>query len=210
MTTRSRHLLTLDAIRGLAAISVLLIHIGWIGGDRSLARFGYLAVDLFFVMSGLVIARAYEPKLLAGMPWRRFLLLRVARFYPSLLLGTLLGLAAHFAVPGTYRLGWYSAGHLFLIPDLTARDGIFPLNGVLWSLFFELTVNAVHGLVVRHLTTFRLCLFVLTMGAAWAFAATSAGNWGGGWNRETFLSGFARAGWGYGAGVLLQRLPTLR
>ena len=210
-TTRSRHILTLDAIRGLAAISVLLIHIGWIGGDRSLARFGYLAVDLFFLMSGFVIARAYEQKLLAGMPWRRFMLLRIARLYPSLLLGALLGLAAHFVVAGaTYHLGWYSAAHLVLLPDLTAREGIFPLNGVLWSLFFELVVNAVHGLVVRRLTNLRLTLFVLAMGIAWAYAATHGGNWGGGWNGATFVSGFARVGWGYGAGVLLHRLHAAR
>lgn len=210
MTSRSRPILTLDAIRGLAAIAVLLIHIGWIGGDHSLARFGYLAVDLFFVMSGFVIARAYEQKLRDGMPWSRFLRLRIARLYPSLLLGLLLGLAAHFVVRGTYRLGWTSAAHLVLIPDLTAREGIFPLNGVLWSLFFELVINAVHGLVVRRLTTLRLALFVLVMGCWWAYAATTAGNWGGGWNGATFLSGFARVGWGYGAGVLLHRLTAGR
>lgn len=207
---RERHLLTLDAIRGLAAISVLLIHIGWIGGDRSLARYGYLAVDLFFVMSGFVIARAYEAKLVDGMSWRRFMLIRIARLYPSMLLGALLGLAAHFVAQSTYRLGWYSAAHLLLIPDLTAREGIFPLNGVLWSLFFELAINAVHALVVRRLTTFRLSLFVLAMGLWWAYAATMAGNWGGGWNRATFVSGFARVGWGYGAGVLLHRLTAGR
>ena len=210
MTTRSRHILTLDAIRGLAAISVLLIHIGWVGGDRSLARFAYLAVDLFFVTSGFVIARAYEPKLLAGMPWRRFMLLRIVRLYPSMFLGVLLGLAQYFVVPQTYRLGWYSAGHFFLIPDLTAREGIFPLNGVLWTLFFELVINAVHGLVVRRLSTFRLALFAGAMGIWWAFAALSSGNWGGGWDRATFISGFARVGWGYGAGVLLHRITAGR
>jgi peptidoglycan/LPS O-acetylase OafA/YrhL len=211
MTGQPRHILTLDAIRGIAAISVLLIHIGYVGGDRSLARFGYLAVDLFFVMSGFVIGRAYEQKLLSGMSWRHFMLLRVARLYPSLFLGVVVGLVAYFVVPGgTYRLGWYSIGHLFLVPDLSAREGIFPLNGVLWSLFFELAINAVHGLVVRRLTTVRLGVFVLAMGACWAYAAQSSGNWGGGWNQATFQGGFARVGWGYGAGLLLHRLTTGR
>jgi peptidoglycan/LPS O-acetylase OafA/YrhL len=210
MTSRSSHILTLDAIRGLAAISVLLIHIGWMGGNRSLARFGYLSVDLFFVVSGFVIGRAYEEKLLSGMRWHRFMLLRVARLYPSMFLGLVAGLVAYFVVPaGTYRLGWYSIGHLFLIPDLTA-DAIFPLNGALWSLFFELAINALHGLVVRRLSILKLTVFVLAMGAWWAFAASSSGNWGGGWNRESFVSGFARVGWSYGAGLLLHRLTLGR
>lgn len=210
MTGATRHILTLDAIRGIAAIAVLLIHIGWETGDRSFARFGYLAVDLFFVMSGFVIGRAYEDKLLAGMPWRRFMLLRIARLYPSLFLGALVGLVAYFVIPaGTYRLGWYSIGHFFLIPDLTSHEGIFPLNGVLWSLFFELVINAGHGLVVRRMSTVKLSVCVLAMGVWWAWEA-SQGTWGGGWNRETFIGGLARVGWSYGAGLLLHRVTQDR
>lgn len=210
--SNSRHVLTLDALRGIAAIAVLLIHVGWILGDPSLARYGYLAVDLFFVISGFVLGRAYEDKLLAGMSWRRFMTFRFARLYPALFLGVLLGLVAHFVLSGqSYQLGWYSIGHFFLIPDLSAREGIFPLNGVLWSLFFELVINAGHGLVVRRLTNVRLGLFVVAMGICWAFAASaSTGNWGGGWNAETFLGGFARVGWGYGIGLLLHRVTRDR
>ena len=210
MNGNQRHV-TLDALRGLGAVTVLLTHIGYVGGDRSLARFGFLAVDLFFIMSGFVIGRAYEEKLRSGMSWRHFMLLRLARFYPSLFLGVVAGLVAYFVIPGgTYRLGWYSLGHLVLVPDLTAREGIFPLNGVLWTLFFELAINAVHALVLRWLTTARLAVIVLAMGLWWAYAASSSGNWGGGWNVATFVSGFARVGWGYGAGLLLHRLMKSR
>lgn len=55
----------LDGIRGMAATFVLLRHTGefWNG-----MRFyhSYLAVDLFFVLSGFVIAHAYERKLQTG------------------------------------------------------------------------------------------------------------------------------------------------
>ena len=211
MTPDTRHILTLDAIRGIAAIAVLLIHIGWARGDQSFARFGYLAVDLFFVISGFVIGRAYEERLAAGMSWRRFMLLRIARLYPSLFLGALLGVVAYFVVPaGTYELGWYSAGHFFLVPDLQAPQGIFPLNGVLWSLFFELVINAVHALFLRRMSNVSLSVFVLAMGAVWAWAASTGGNWGGGWHYDTFAGGFARVGWGYGAGVLLHRVTRHR
>jgi peptidoglycan/LPS O-acetylase OafA/YrhL len=46
-------LLTLDAMRGLAALAVLLMH----ATDAALAPSGYLAVDFFFLLSGFVIAR---------------------------------------------------------------------------------------------------------------------------------------------------------
>jgi peptidoglycan/LPS O-acetylase OafA/YrhL len=211
MTNDSRHILSLDALRGIAAVAVLLIHVGWVTGDKELARFGYLAVDLFFVMSGFVIGRAYEHKLLAGMSWSRFMLLRIARLYPSMFLGLLFGVLAYFILPhGTYRMGWHSIGHFLLIPDFSA-EVMFPLNGVLWSLFYELLINALHSLVVRRLSTFTLVVFVASMGVAWWLVARQTGNWGGGdWNGGSFLGGFARIGWTYGFGVLLHRMTADR
>jgi peptidoglycan/LPS O-acetylase OafA/YrhL len=218
MTGNSR-LLTLDAVRGLAAVCVVMVHLGLEYDKAELARFGHLGVDLFFVMSGFVISRAYDHKLLAGLSWQRFMLLRVARLYPSMFLGLLVGLAAYLVIPpsaypiglipgGTYELGWRSIGHFFLVPDLGAREGIFPLNGVFWSLFFELVINLVHGLTVRRLTIFRLSVFVVAIGIWWAFTAATAGKWGfgGGWNGPSFMGGFLRVAWAYGAGMLLHRV----
>lgn len=219
--TSSPRLLTLDAVRGLAAICVVMVHLGLESNNAELARFGYLGVDLFFVMSGFVISRAYDHKLLAGLSWQRFMLLRLARLYPSMFLGLLVGLAAYFVIPasaypigmipgGMYRLGWRSIGHFFLVPDLGAREGTFPLNGVFWSLFFELVANLVHGLTVRRITIFRLIVFVVPVAIWWGFTAATAGKWGwgGGWNSPTFLVGFLRVAWAYGAGMLLHRVMT--
>jgi peptidoglycan/LPS O-acetylase OafA/YrhL len=221
--TNNARLIALDAVRGFAAIAIVLLHVGLETGPRSLAPYGYLAVDLFFIMSGFVISRAYDDKLLAGMRWRQFMLLRVARLYPSMFLGLLVGLLAYFIVPpsaypvglvpgGAYRLGWYSTGHFLLIPDLTAREGIFPLNSVFWSLFFELVMNAIHGLVLRRLTNVRLGALTVVMAIVWARIALTSGPWGwsGGWDGATFLAGFARIGWAYSAGVLLRRVADHR
>lgn len=220
MTSNPR-LLTLDAVRGVAALGVVMIHLGLEYNNAELARFGHLGVDLFFVMSGFVISRAYDHKLLAGLSWQRFMLLRLARLYPSLFLGVLVGLVAYFVIPasaypigmmpgGTYQLSWRSIGHFFLIPDLGAREGTFPLNGVFWSLFFELVANLVHGLTVRRITIFRLAVFVVPIAIWWAFTAATAGKWGfgGGWNGPSFMGGFLRIAWAYGAGMLLHRVMT--
>lgn len=62
---RSRYL-TLDAMRGVAALAVVAFHFhAHLGGyDPST---GYLAVDLFFVISGFVIALAYDRRFATGM-----------------------------------------------------------------------------------------------------------------------------------------------
>lgn len=220
MTNNSR-LLTLDAVRGLAAVCVVMVHLGLEYNYVELVRFGHLGADLFFMMSGFVISRAYDHKLLAGLSWQRFMLLRIARLYPSIFVGLLVGLAAYWVIPasaypfgiisgGWYRLGWHSIGHFLLIPDLRAREGIFPLNGVFWSLFFELVANLVHGITVRRLTIFRLAFFVVAVGIWWAYTAHTAGKWGwgGGWNGPSFMSGFLRIAWAYGTGMLLHRTVT--
>jgi peptidoglycan/LPS O-acetylase OafA/YrhL len=53
----------------------------------------YLAVDFFFILSGFVLAHAYEDRLLAEMTPTQFLCLRLIRLYPLYLIGTLIGIA---------------------------------------------------------------------------------------------------------------------
>lgn len=56
---------TLDAICGLAALSVAIFHL-----QQRLAASafnGYLAVDPFFVVSGFVLARTYESRFEQGL-----------------------------------------------------------------------------------------------------------------------------------------------
>lgn len=54
---------TLDALRGIAAIAVVVFHSATVLAPISMPT-AYLAVDIFFVMSGIVIAHAYEVQLL--------------------------------------------------------------------------------------------------------------------------------------------------
>jgi peptidoglycan/LPS O-acetylase OafA/YrhL len=77
---------TLNGLRGVAAILVVTLH------DQGLmapihARSGYLAVDLFFVLSGFVLAHAYEGRFRAGLGPAGFAAIRYLRFYPLYLVG---------------------------------------------------------------------------------------------------------------------------
>ena len=83
----------LDGLRGLAAFAVMLVHYTEHNGLHKLPG-AWIAVDLFFVLSGFVIAYSYGAKLIAGMPMRTFLLTRLIRLGPLYLLAMLVGLAA--------------------------------------------------------------------------------------------------------------------
>jgi len=78
-----RDLPTLTALRGIAALTVLIFHIN--DGFR-----GYLAVDLFFLLSGFVLMHVYGRMAVTRRGYLRFLQIRLARIYPIHLLTLLL------------------------------------------------------------------------------------------------------------------------
>ncbi|TIW52974.1 MAG: acyltransferase, partial [Mesorhizobium sp.] len=104
MQPATRHIyLNLDALRGVAAISVMLYHFSPFIADGKVLPSSYLAVDLFFLLSGFVIAHAYDRKIESGMGFGTF---RLIRLYPLYLAGTLLGafylLIKNRLMPGEY------------------------------------------------------------------------------------------------------------
>ncbi|WP_374593252.1 acyltransferase family protein, partial [Aquabacterium sp.] len=75
----------LDGIRGLAALIVLTRHTYDFWGFKFFH--GYLAVDLFFLLSGFVISSAYDRRLDEGAISRTdFVVIRLIRFYPVYLI----------------------------------------------------------------------------------------------------------------------------
>jgi peptidoglycan/LPS O-acetylase OafA/YrhL len=74
----------LDGLRGVAALFVVLYHIGWVNHITPYRFFrnGYLAVDLFFILSGLVIASNYAERIRSSADVIHFLRLRFFRLYP--------------------------------------------------------------------------------------------------------------------------------
>lgn len=219
---------TLNALRGVAALTILLWHFAPLNarglGDHWSA---YLAVDLFFLLSGTVIAHVYEAKLRAGWSVARFLIARIIRLWPLYLLGTAIG--AFAVVAAAYAGGaepWQfkpliadGVRALFLWPKLA--DGVlFPYNPPGWSLFCEFVVNVAYGVV-----GYRLSDRALAVTAAVGLAAAVAGgiayiDLGNGLNLGALGAqwwiGLARAVFGFALGVLLYRrwasgrLPKIR
>lgn len=208
---------TLDGLRGAAAMVVVFVHFHTLY-HLPIIEHGYLAVDLFFVMSGFVIANAYDRKLSSGqLNWQQYFVLRLFRLYPLYLAGLALGVvalayrlpASHWremasAVPASLLMMPSHAPLRTFYPYPLTLDFIYPLNFPAWSLFFELVASLAYGLFFRHLTTRLLIVVMCASGVSLGIAAYTSGlDNGVAW--PTFYVGFARLGYAFPAGLLLYR-----
>jgi peptidoglycan/LPS O-acetylase OafA/YrhL len=77
-------LVAIDGLRGTAAALVILFHAQWPNHLTGMTFFrnSFLAVDLFFILSGLVISEAYAERIRGPADIRQFLWLRFFRVYP--------------------------------------------------------------------------------------------------------------------------------
>ena len=216
--TTKRHFLALDGLRGVAALAVVTFHfmemvIGnysklWIGH-------GWLAVDFFFCLSGLVIGYAYDNRLEQMGLWD-FLKVRLIRLHPLVVFGSVLGLLTLLVDP--FRLGalGYSAGRMaiifvtsiFLIPYPVMPErghSLFSLNSPAWSLFWEYVANLIYAIVLYRWS--RRWLSVATIIAAIVLCSVgyTAGNLWAGFNGKTFWTGAARVSFSFMAGLLVHR-----
>lgn len=204
---------TLDMLRGLAALAVVGRHLGgvWLGWLPG----SHLAVDLFFALSGFVIAHAYAARLSAGLGARAFMAIRVRRLYPLYLLGAVLGMA--FAVvealtgqPTGVGIGaWLGAVPLTLVfvpaPFFDAFH-LFPFNSPSWSLLWELVVNAVYAPVAKWLTGPRLIAGLVVAAALLVASAVQFQGLDSGSNVRNWIGGPERVGYSFLAGVAVHRL----
>ena len=174
----------LDGLRGIAAIGVALFHLAnWTSVQNFFPR-GDLAVDFFFCLSGFVLAHAYSHRLGAGMTFCEFAITRIIRLYPMLLFSVVLA-TAYFVgkslltaeiIPLFDVLASGAAAALVLpyfgssVP-LSGQYEAFPVNGPLWSLFFEFFISFAWAAILAVLTFRRtlalagLCAVLLLIGA---------------------------------------------
>lgn len=192
----------LDGLRGIAALCVLGYHLHTVFGGFTLFAHSYLAVDVFFMLSGYVMARTYEMRFAGGLAPLRFLLQRMGRLFLPMAVGATIGLIG-FAIGGQIELARFAAT-LFFIPDLTLRDP-FILNRPTWSIFFELAINLAHAAILwrcrtRVIILCTLASAVILLALSWPVNHIALGN-----QNYDFMGGFARVGFAYGLGIVLYR-----
>ncbi|MDB5774908.1 MAG: acyltransferase [Herbaspirillum sp.] len=210
--TQKNHFLTLDGFRGLAALLVVMRHTTAFFGSNPFFE-SYLAVDVFFLLSGAVVTRAYEARLLTGLTLEGFARIRILRLYPLYVLGTGIGIVA--AMTGViwfpHSLPFNAVLGLLFIPSIQSVS-LFPFNGPAWSLSAELAVNLFYGATVRMLSDVRVMLLM----AASALSILGflyfghAHSLDAGFDRHAFYLAYLRVGYSFMAGVLLYRLFARR
>ena len=209
---------TLDALRGIAALSVVIYHLHIIGLTSNIVPHGYLAVDFFFVLSGFVMAYAYQRQLLDGLSWRSFTSRRIVRIYPLALAGAALGVVVAFIewrlrpqnTDGLPSLIVSSLLNLLLLPDFFSGPKVyhklFPANGALWSLFFEVSINLIWAWIGVRLSTKSLAAVasLSALGLVSAIIHSQTANLG--WDIYTIAGGAARVCFSFTVGLIIYRL----
>lgn len=216
--SQSDRLFLLDGMRGLAAFAVIVDHVPS-EALRTILPGRHLAVDFFFVLSGLVLARAYGASLSVPGGVRRFLALRFVRLYPMYLLGLFLGASG---AAYTMLRGWIPfdpfdksislAANLFFLPSPVTIgaeiDNLYPYDGPAWTLFFELIANGLWAFSAIFLKG-RLRLILLAVFAALAgYLVFVTPVLGAGWQWSYAHVGLARVLFSFLAGVTLHQLMT--
>ena len=222
------HYPILDGLRGVASLLVVFFHVfePFAGGNpfKQLISHGYLAVDFFFLLSGFVVAYAYDDRW-GKMTLTDFFKRRLIRLQPLVVLGSLIGAALFYfqaspAFPLIADTPVWKVLLLMLIGctllpvpvsmDIRGWQEMHPLNGPAWSLLFEYIANILYAVIIRRFSKVLLSIFV-TLAACLLLSHAVTGKEGdlnGGWtlNQEQLFIGFTRLLYPFFAGVLLCRL----
>jgi peptidoglycan/LPS O-acetylase OafA/YrhL len=134
---------SLDALRGFAALAVVLFHLspGWPG---------YLAVDLFFILSGFVLSFRYfdtQKNNHQQTTLGQFVILRLARLWPLHIFTLFTILAVYLSTNSMPNFGDTASlsflSHFLLIQNTGILNHWLSWNEPSWSISVEFWVNLV-------------------------------------------------------------------
>jgi len=189
----NRRLVSIDVWRGVAALSVVALHVPHYahGGWREnpcfflafLADYGYFGVPFFVIISGFCIhRRAALQKFKTGthhLRWTQFWVRRIWRLYPTYLAAIAFSLMCEFcfrapanpALTATWvpDLFW----HLILAHNLTSDYAMTLGNGAFWSLGMEEQLYMLYFLLfllLKRGTTVATVMVVAFFSILWRIA----------------------------------------
>lgn len=210
----------LDGARGVASLAITVDHFSLHNGLHWFAG-AWVAVDFFFILSGVVITQAYAQRVRDGMGLAGFMWARVKRLWPMYALGLALGLVASLVLLlqgraphiGPAELGTaLGLGFVFLpylndlawpVPGRALTGAVFPLNESTWTLFFELLANVLFFWRLRLLqaagvaASSRAALLaslavVLPVLVVYVLGVVLGHPYNPGWDSRSFLEGLPR------------------
>ena len=211
-STRPPRFLGVQALRFIAAFMVVLTHTTFmIGerfhgiGDQGAWREGNAGVDIFFVISGFVMAISSAPLRDHPHAAREFTIRRLMRIVPLYWVATTLKLVAVLLIPAMTLHSVFNPSHVvasyLFLPWHNAEGEIKPLVGVGWTLTFEMFFYA---LFAASLACRRDPLrFTLPILAILAFLSFFKDESGGAW--QVYLDPILLE---FGLGVVAARIIT--
>lgn len=167
MSNSPKRYLELDALRGIAAMIVVLFHYSMVA-EVSCERFkfGITGVDLFFMISGFVIALSIHHVSTA----REFIINRLSRLYPT------------YWTAVTFTFCLICLKHLYMGLDINWLDylgnmtmfqyylGILDLDGPYWTMIIEM----IFYILILLLFVFNLLKYIVPIGSFLCLATVLA------------------------------------
>ncbi|WP_324671532.1 acyltransferase [Hymenobacter sp. GOD-10R] len=214
----------LDGLRGIAAVAVVVFHFMEFAvpdyADNFIAH-AYFAVDFFFCLSGFVIACAYDTRL-EKIGVASFLMRRLIRLHPLVVIGSFLGLLTFRLDPFSNLYTAYASKVLplfvascLLIPYPLVPEryfNLFHLNPPTWSLFWEYVANFVYAVVLVRMRPSTLHVLTVLAAMALCYEAYAATNLAVGWGGDNVGGGAVRVSYSFLVGIVVYRakwiIPT--
>lgn len=222
------HYVVLDGLRGVASLLVVLFHLfeAYAQGnpEKQIINHGYLAVDFFFLLSGFVVAYAYDDRWGQMSQWD-FYKRRLIRLQPMIIMGSIIGailfwfqdfsIFPKIQAATAWQVALVALVGFTMIPlpksaDIRGWDEMYPVNGPAWSLFYEYVANILYAAGLRKLSNKALGALVAVAGLAVVYLTViqGRGHLIGGWalDATNIQIGLTRVMFPFFAGVLLMRL----
>lgn len=171
---KNNKILTLESLRGLAAVCVALYH--YPSTSFLFFRNGYQGVYFFFILSGFIISLNYLDKIITVKDLINFQVKRFYRLYPlhffTLFLVLFIQIIKYFLIKYSSldhgfneSTNWYSfknfVGNLFLIQSIFNDFYIFSWNGVSWSISAEFYTYFIFGFLFLICKKYKFLVIII-------------------------------------------------
>ncbi len=174
LNNKKNRLYHLDLIRFFAALYVVFYHYGYRGFAKDnlsnvqyniledFSKYGYLGVNLFFIISGFVILMTAKNSNIID-----FCISRLSRLYPAYWVGVLLSSIIIFLFGGEVFKVTFSQ-FIFNLTMLNGFFGVEYVDGVYWSLLVELKFYILIGIIllfnkIKHIKKISLLLLGISL-----------------------------------------------
>lgn len=185
------HLVTLDCLRGFAALAVCLFHYTGlvlpklkVDAVQDLFSWGYAGVETFFVISGFILPYSIMGRPTSATSMGVFMLKRIARICPPSYVVILLTVLQYYIVSNVLHSNsdwWAGISTARLIANLSFTVPFTPytwLNGIFWTISIEFQYYIILSLVyslafksARRLYAFSISGLLISIVPIWGLGS---------------------------------------